>query len=409
MRRTKSSNRRKGFTLIELLVVIAIIGVLIALLLPAVQQAREAARRSECSNNLRQIGIGLHVFADSHNGLMCTGAADWRRDGCFTQYGWIADLVQQGVIPGKMLCASNPNKAIEKLNDLLGGSTVSSPSCNIDLDGPKQRTLPDGTIDVNPCRLISGNYTGTYVLPDGTTLTGGSPLAPDSPERIKVVDELIYKAGYNSNYVSSWWLVRQGVNLDKDGNLAPAPVGCSATPSNKEKFSTTGPLNLNLLGRVPTDHLPIMADAAPGDIKEAVLRNALTGLPAGARLVESFSDGPVMNTTMKPPTFAVGTTYGGANGWWTVWSKQTKQDYRDFGAVHGSGKGAICNVLFADGSVRGLIDRNGDGYLNNGFDPSLYTGAGGIGYQDADVEIPLEEVISLWSIRDFQKGNLDQQ
>ena len=86
--------QRKAFTLVELLVVIAIIGILIALLLPAVQAAREAARRINCANNIKQMGLAMHNYAGSHGAFPSGADGSW----CYSIFVHLMPYMEQDVL-----------------------------------------------------------------------------------------------------------------------------------------------------------------------------------------------------------------------------------------------------------------------------------------------------------------------
>src|SRR6186997_2100207 len=100
--RRLSDKNRAGFTLIELLVVIAIIAVLVALLLPAVQQARAAARRTQCVNNLKQLALACHNFESSQRVLPITYTATIKTPSQIGQMSWVP-LVLPYIEQGNLL------------------------------------------------------------------------------------------------------------------------------------------------------------------------------------------------------------------------------------------------------------------------------------------------------------------
>ena len=158
-------NHRQAFTLIELLVVIAIIAVLIALLLPAVQQAREAARRIQCKNHLKQLGLALNNYHDVHR---CFPPGRLRSvvDGqgrCFSAYASLLPHLDAMALYGQINFDANPEDAVNA--------------------AALEQTIPYFLCPSDPFRKLQGNSAvHNYPLCTGNTL----PLSPRNPSGVRV-------------------------------------------------------------------------------------------------------------------------------------------------------------------------------------------------------------------------------
>ncbi len=327
------SSRRGGFTLIELLVVIAIIAVLVALLLPAVQQAREAARRSQCKNNLKQLGVGLNSFEETY-GNYPPGMLD--DDGRALGWGtYLLPYLDQGPIYEKYREQDMiflPRGGVPHINpDVGGGFNVDAWNPRIAISGFLQTAGPPGPTAANAnVPPISRAILSGFVCP--------SDILPQSENALSG----------KSNYCGN-----SGVILA--GSATPASTAWSACASIKGSAQNGILLYANDNTNTWVVKVRDVTDGSSNTI-------------AIGEVTESADVTRTNNGDGNFPTWAGGNDNGGCNGWRTGGNhlRLASRDFylnrrvsaesdASFGSQHVGG----AQFLFTDGAVR-FISENID-------------------------------------------------
>jgi prepilin-type N-terminal cleavage/methylation domain-containing protein len=334
--------RPPGFTLIELLVVIAIIAVLIGLLLPAVQKVREAAARSQCQNNLKQIGLAIHNFHDSYQQFPTSGS-DWHHGIAYQPTGvpYGPDLQSAGFLYQIL-------PYIEQQN-LYNQTDVTNPSNTVPLPTPLYQAGSYMTrVDIDPAGTRGGKLNNTAALKVYFCPSRRLPLLYDGWRRVKA-DYAAVVPGPNVPYQgwenpeNTFWGdgMRYGIisrGLDSNGNTPSARMasirftsvidGTSNTIAVAEKFIS----NRDYISWSFSEDKGAFHGYDNGYVRSTVAINVMQGA------TQSSGDPSVLTNPMQDTAlFDTGTS--GTFGWRSAFL---------FGSAHPAG----INAVMGDGSVR---------------------------------------------------------
>ena len=359
-------SRARGFTLVELLVVIAIIGVLIALLLPAVQAAREAARRMQCTNNLKQLGLGIHNHHDTYNLLPTFKgedkvASDTNDDykGRYSAFVSLLPFIEQQAryeqisATGMRQCAHVYNPGwVGVLNALL---------CPSDAAGKNVRSISVPS-EWNPAnsscwRPTAGVYTGGSEWgPPGWDVRWGWGVATRNNYVFSMGDACYYRAVWGPAYImETGWNPAYGNNrtpFQYNGNHSFAAIadGTSNTIFMSERCISDGNARslrggLFIGGWWPDARTPqycLDFKGSGGNYKDAVTDAQLFGEGGGWNMASLASFGCHFNTVLPPNSPSCTEIYNLSDMGGTEMSGMFPATSYHPGGV---------NVLWGDGSV----------------------------------------------------------
>ncbi|HBT78325.1 MAG TPA: hypothetical protein DEB39_15690 [Planctomycetaceae bacterium] len=345
----------RGFTLVELLVVIAIIGVLVALLLPAVQAAREAGRRMQCSNHLKQIGLAVHNFHDTQNGLPPSHIGPWTRA---TFWFVILPFVEQQAAYDQL--ASKPNGLGTNLEPNYEVSSLGA-------DGSIKNNMPGNTTEEKieflrslaripiyycPTRRSANGELASVARGEGSAVPGGNScnttvipnrwaFGPPSDYAIVIIGTI------NGN--NNWW-----DSLDRTINCGNETDLNRYLPNEFSPFRAAAHANPwvsideNLKNWSPRDDISRWADGTSNQIIAGEKYMYFDEL-YNSRFDSTWLWG---NTQ----TWA-GTARGFYQPWFPLARSGVKECYAESNNAHkrfGSWHPGICNFILGDGSVKSV-------------------------------------------------------